>query len=280
MDDKNSGYSGPVAGDKVYGMRYGKGILLSLLLMLAISCQAEPPQDGDSAKPAEVPTPPTSAGTKQRAAHDTERQVASSGIVSASFGLPLGSLPPEMQQSLERIKVLRLRDDIVDVVWRLKNSKGAYGAIVLDCSPEVLSTSRIKAIVDWAKKGNALFIQGRHIELFSRQLHPSSYSLYILTSYGGPTLVHRGRLVRDVSKIANYLWCPTEDYKLTFKRQSVGESERSPGPKSVPLPDTTENLLDSLEPRRVFSANGGSFEPVLVDEHRPDEAYFLLASTY
>ncbi len=239
-------------------MRHHQGMLLLTLLALTLSCRPNSPQDDRSATSAETIKPAESTPEAVRRATDP-------GVESAALGLPLGSLPPEVRQSLEKIRVLRLTDDTIDLAWGLRDSNQSYGVIVLDCSPEVLSTSRVKAIVDWAKMGKGLFIQGRHVALFSHQLLPSPYYLgYSSMTLGQPRLVLKGGLSRDVLRVANYLWCPARAASLQFYRQ---------------VDEERKDLPDLPEPRTLLSEKNGALIPVLIDSSNA-EAYFLLSSTY
>jgi len=190
-------------------------------------------------------------------------------IEKASFGLPLGSLPPKVQQSLQRIRVLRLTDGIIDSVWNLSQPKNSYEVIVLDCSSGSLSTSRVKAIVDWAKQGHGLLIQARHVDRFSHELLPAPCYLeskFYLYNKPHPELVPGSELVRDVSLIENYFWCAGGNSVLHLL---------------LPLPDGEREYSESerQDPLEVLTKNGGELFPVLYST-KDLEGHYLVTSRY
>jgi hypothetical protein len=245
-----------------------RGIVLLALLAFMFSCRQGSHENGGASAPGQTPPQTQRPPAPLTSANDTAKLAPTRSAESAAFGLPLGSLPPEIQKTLEKIRVLRLTDKNLDVVWSLEGNQGDYDVIVLDCSPETLSTSRIAAIVGWAKKGHGLLIQARHVALFDRQLNPSPYHLEFNNRYRPAELVSKGELVRDVLKVINFLWCSAHErgHSLTFLRDSTGGSG-----------DLTATPAQT--PEMVFTQRGGNFSSVLLDQYN-QERYLVFASAY
>lgn len=248
-------------------MKPGKLPFLLILLALAgASCRSDSQEGEVSESPATQPqAQSTPLSAEQQAAYDTAEPHSNRKEGSADFGLPLGSLPPDVRRSLDKISVLGLRDPEMDQVWTLEDRGSDYDLIVLNCSPEALSTARVEAIIDWAKKGHGLFIQGRHSGVFGMRLLPPGHFLEHASEWSNdPTLVEEGELVRHVSIVNNYFWCPLRFSPFRVRRHPPNRLE--------------DDVI--RDPAALFSQHGERFLPVLVGSRLPQETAFLFASTH
>lgn len=194
---------------------------------------------------------------------------------SGDLGMPLEPLAPAIRESLREIEVVRIGDGSIDAVWDLEASS-PQGVLLLECSPEALSTSRMEQIAAWAKGGRGIIIQSPQLQLSSYLLPPPHY-LEVDFSEGGWELDQNSKLLLGVRSLSNPLWCAdlssdvlSGSASLRFRRM-----RRGPG-ITYSAPYEIVKDIDS-----IFSANNEEIIPIIWGPYDSgEETFVLFASTF